>query len=139
MATIRVIRARECVAWCKDYQIFIDGQLAGAVGYGETKEFPTTAGQHTVTAKIDWCSSPDISIDMSANETKSLTVRAFKYVNWFVAIWFVVFLLFVILLLRTREFLPLAWYFNILMIPFALILVYYFTIGKEKFLRLIVK
>jgi hypothetical protein len=136
MATIKIKRADGYIGRKRDYQIFIDGQLAGTIGNKEVKEFPITAGQHTVTAKIDWCSSLDVSIDIDANETKSLTVRIFKYANVLGFMSFGVVLLYFILLVWTMNFLYLSVLFTILMMPFMLILVYYGTIGKNKYLIL---
>lgn len=78
MATIRIKRTNEYSNLLRDYKIFIDGQQVGTIANGETKDFSTTVGQHTVTAKIDWCSSPDVSIDVKENQTIALNVYGLK-------------------------------------------------------------
>ena len=75
MATIKIKRKTEWLNWARSYKIFIDGHFVGKIANGETKEFPTTVGQHTVTAKIDLFSSPNIFIDVEINEIKDLTVK----------------------------------------------------------------
>jgi hypothetical protein len=52
MATIKLQRTSEYNNIMRDYIIFIDGQEVGIIANGETKDFATTVGQHTVTAKI---------------------------------------------------------------------------------------
>ena len=78
MATIRIKRMNEYSNLMRDYKIFIDGQQVGTIANGETKSFSTTAGQHTVTTKIDWCSSPDVTIDVEENQTVDLNVYGLK-------------------------------------------------------------
>jgi hypothetical protein len=60
------------------YEASYSEDCNGTIANGETKDFPTTAGQHTVTAKIDWCSSPDLSINVNDNQTKTLKVGGFR-------------------------------------------------------------
>ena len=79
MATIRINRPNEWANINRNYKIYIDGRFAGEIANDTTKEFPTTEGQHTIIAKIDWCSSQEISINVSAYETKCLTVSCSCY------------------------------------------------------------
>lgn len=59
MATISITRPCEISNSLRDYIIFIDGHKAENIANGKTKDFETTPGVHLITAKIDWCSSPD--------------------------------------------------------------------------------
>ena len=40
------------------YKVILDGNEIGLIRGGESKSFPVSTGQHTIQAKIDWCSSP---------------------------------------------------------------------------------
>jgi hypothetical protein len=71
MATIKIQRTNECNNRMRDYKFFIDGKQVGTIANGETKEFVTVSGQHIVNAKIDCCSSQDISIDADEKKTKN--------------------------------------------------------------------
>lgn len=86
MATIKLQRTNENNNRLRDFKIFIDGKQVGIIANGETKEFTTTSGQHAVTAKIDWYSSPDISINVDESEIKNLKVGGFKNSNWLMQI-----------------------------------------------------
>ena len=86
MATIKIQRTSEWNARLRDFKIFIDEQQVGTIANGETKEFTTPAGKHTITAKIDWCSSPDLTINADDNKTKCLKVGGFKNANWMLPI-----------------------------------------------------
>ena len=131
MATIKIKRTTEWVYWARNFKIFIDGQFVGVIPSGATKEFQTTAGQHTVTAKIDWCSSPDFPINLNDNETKCLTVGNFKYCNWWFLFGIIMIGLFPVLA-RTIGF----GYAILFPIPPILFFGYYSTIGRKKQLTL---
>jgi hypothetical protein len=134
MATIKIQRTSEWNARFRDFLIFIDGKHVGTIANGESKEFTTTPGIHTITAKIDWCSSPDITINTEDNQIKNLKVSGFKHGNWMMPAVMVMVVL-VIILKLTIDFKYLE-YWIILVIPVFLILLYYFTIGRKRFLRL---
>ena len=131
MATINIQRKKEYINGARSYNIYIDGQKAGTIANGETKEFITTAGQHTITAKIDWCSSPDIVINTDDNSIKTLTVGGFKNSNRMMLIASGIIALHFILKLV----------FNIdhtvyLLFPVFIFYVYILTIGRKKYVNL---
>lgn len=131
MATIRIKRTNEYNNCMKDYKIFIDGQQAGIIKNGETKEFSALPGQHTLTAKIGWCSSPDLSFEMNENEVKSFKAGGFKNGNWIMPLTGGIIALHFILKLATN-----SNYTIFLVIPAFLLLIYYITIGRKKYLIL---
>lgn len=131
MATIKLQRISEYNNRMRDYKIFIDGLQVGTIANGETKEFATTAGQHSVSAKIDWCSSPDISINTDDNETKNLQVSGFKNGNWLMPIaGGIIALHFILKMAFDIE------YTIVLVIPVFILLLYYLTFGRNKYLTL---
>ena len=131
MATIKLHRTNEFNNRTKDYKIFIDGQQVGTIANGEAKDFTTTVGQHTVTAKIDWCSSPDISIDIKDNQTKNLKVGGFKNGQILMPIAIGLIVLHSIL----KKFAEIN-YIIYLIAPLFILLFYYLTIGSKKYLTL---
>lgn len=131
MATIKIQRTSEYNNRMRNYQIFIDGQKTGIIANGQTMEFTTSPGQHTIMAKIDWCSSPDLLIHINDNETKNLKVGSFKHANWIMPIGAGIIALHFILKM-TMGFN----YVLFLVFPVSLILLYYITFGRKKFLTL---
>ena len=131
MATIRLKRTSEYNNRMRDYKIFIDGQQVGTIANGETKDFPSTVGQHILTAKIDWCSSPDISIELKENQTKNLKVGGFKNGQLLLPIGLGLIVLHFIL----SKFADFD-YTIFLVAPLFLLVVYYLTIGRKKYLTL---
>ncbi|MCA6490967.1 MAG: hypothetical protein IM558_09195 [Chitinophagaceae bacterium] len=131
MATIRIKRTSEYNNRIRDYKIFVDGQQVGTIANGETKDFPTTVGQHIVTAKIDWCSSPNISIELKENQTSNLKVGGFKYGQILMPIGFGLIALHFILTIFAD-----FYYTIFLVVAFFPLLLYYLTIGRKKYLTL---
>jgi|SRR5690554_50550 len=131
MATVRLKRTSEYNNRIRDYKIFIDGQQVGTIANGETKDFPTTVGQHTVRAKIDWCSSPELSIELKENQTSSLKVGGFKYGQILILVGLGLIVLHFIL----SKFADFD-YTILLFAALFLLMVYYLTIGRKKYLTL---
>ena len=135
MATIKITRPHEYANVIRGYKIFIDGQFVGKIANGATKEFPTTAGQHTVTAKMDWYSSPYISVNINTNETKYLTVGSLKFANRLMHISNAVVLL--ILLPVSKLILEFSLTTSLfLVILIYLVVNYHMTFGRKKYLTL---
>ncbi len=56
------------------YTIRVDGKTCGKISANSRLEIPVGAGEHTVSAHVDWCSSPAIEITVNVGETPILTV-----------------------------------------------------------------
>ena len=132
MATVIIKRTSEYNNWLRDYQLFLDGKKIGTVANGQTKEFETTSGQHTILAKIDWCSSPEISFTLQEVGRKELKVGGFKNGNWIMPTAMGIIVLHLILQLVFH-----FEYLIFLIIPAFISLVYYLTAGRKKYLTMI--
>jgi len=131
MAMISITRTNEFTNRYRDYRIFIDGRFAGVIANGETKDFATTAGTHTVIAKIDWCSSEEITVHFSNGETKDFAVGGNKKAGLLTRIsGAAISLHFLAKLLFDIDFLI------VLVIPALFLLFYYITWGRKKYLSL---
>ena len=62
---IRITRGPAFRDALRAYRIFIDGVECGDIMRGETKEFVVDNGRHTVCAKIDWCRSNELCVDVN--------------------------------------------------------------------------
>lgn len=116
----------------RDYRLFVDGVQVGKIGNGDVASFPVAPGKHTLSAKVDWCGSKDFTIDIKEGETKSLTLRTFKYGNLLMPMLWGAIVLHIIL---SR-----FWGINYgiaLVLPGFLMLIYYLTIGRKQYLRIL--
>ena len=133
MATIIIKRTSEYANFLVSCQILIDGNKTGNLSNGQTKEFKTTSGQHTVQAKIDWGSSQKLLLTLSEDDNKELILGGFKYSKQIVYLGLIITVITDILIFA----LHLNLLFGILLLsPVFLILVYYCTIGRKKYLTL---
>lgn len=131
MATIRLTRTSEYVNRLRDYGIYIDGKKIGVIANGETKEFTVSTGQHSIVTKIDWCSSPTLTFSIGDNEIRNFKVGGFKNAKWLMPTVFILIVLSYIV----------NWkygfnYLFYLVVPAFLLLVYYLTIGRKRYLTL---
>ena len=58
----------------RQYQLIIDGVQMGEISAGSAVEIPATAGRHEVVARIDWCSSNTLPIEVKDGATCELEV-----------------------------------------------------------------
>lgn len=93
MPIIKIQRPNEILNRFRNYHIYIDGQKIEEIANGETKDFQITEGKHSVIAKIDWCSSSEINIDIAETQTKIFKVSGFKNANWILYIGFILIIL----------------------------------------------
>ncbi len=131
MPTIVVKRTSEYNNRLRDYHLFLDGNKIGTIANGQTKEFETISGRHTLIAKIDWCSSPEVCFTLNDTDKKELCVGGFKSGNWIMLV--------VAGIIVLNFILRLVFHFNygiFLVIPAFLLLVYYLTAGRKKYLTL---
>ena len=71
------------------YKLLLDGAEIGKIASGESKSFEVTPGEHTIQAKIDWCSTTPLSFtaenDEAAFEIFS-KLRGFRILGAIIAI-----------------------------------------------------
>ena len=82
MRKIRVERNSEWNNKARAIGIYIDGEKVGTINDGETQEYEVENLKHEIFAKIDWCRSPKIELNIAENETKTIKLSGFKYSKW---------------------------------------------------------
>lgn len=131
MATIRIRRTNDYMNLLRDYRLYIDGQKIGTIGNSQSKDFEIPAGQHSVIARIDWCSSQEISFEINENDSKTILVSSLKIGRWLLPLTTGIVAL---SLLLTGVF---HYYITLfLVLPLFLIILYPLTIGRKNYLTL---
>lgn len=131
MAKLIIIRNSEYVNRLRAYRIYLDGVKLGNVANGDSKEFEVSAGQHQVWATIDWRSSRKISFEVKEQQAKTYQIGLFPGANWLVWV--------SIGILILHFFLSLTIHFSYaiyLLAPLFLVLFYYMSIGRKKYLSI---
>ncbi len=142
MKKITIKRSSEWNNRGRKIGVYIDGEKVGVIKNGEIKEFIIEEGSHKIKAQIDWCGSNNIEFDISNNFKGYFELSGFKYANWLMPL---------VGFLTAGFFLPrafgnkeifgseLEYIFILLVSPMFLYLVYYLTIGRNKYLQLKLK
>lgn len=131
MATLRIRRNSEFNNKMRNFKIFIDGQQVGTIADGETKDFETTMGEHIITAKIDWCSSQDILVNVNHDQIIHLKLTGYKYGQVLAPIGFgLIILHFLLSIFISVD------YIIYFVTPIFLLLLFNLTIGRKKYLEL---
>ena len=133
MARIIIERSSEWNNRVRKIGIYIDGEKVGTINNGEKKEYEVEFGKHEVYAKIDWCYSQKIELNINENETTELKLTGFKYGSsilpimlGFLATYYLLTLIFDIKLI------------HIVWVPVIVLLypTYFITFGKNRYLIL---
>ena len=70
MSGISITRGVYWADKMRKYKVFIDNVYQGDIMGDETKVFPVGGGHHTVKAKIDWCGSNELSVNVGEGLTE---------------------------------------------------------------------
>ena len=76
-------RKSEWLNRLRGYKVFIDGVKTGVVRNGDTEEFLLQPGTHTLTCKVDWCSSRDYKFEVNEGEVAYAHVRSGMRHYWY--------------------------------------------------------
>ena len=131
MATIIINRPHRFFDRNRDFQLFLDGNIIGAIANGQTMKLETAQGQHSIFAKVGWCKSQEHFFILNETIKKELTVDIFKYGNLIFPILFTSIGLNLIFRFVNKSAIGIF-----LMIAPLLFLFYYWTIGRNKYLTL---
>lgn len=73
-ACVEIARTRQWFAVWRRIGIRIDGEEAGAVGFGRTLRLSVPPGRHRIEARLDWGRSPALVLDLDAGDLVRLEV-----------------------------------------------------------------
>ena len=74
-------RGIEPTNYLRNYVIYINNSPAGSIASGETRHFKLEPGEHTISLKIDWCSSKAFQFSITHGKNTKLKCGA-NYNNW---------------------------------------------------------
>ena len=76
MALLRIARDSGYADHFRAYKVVVDGETAGEIRDGETKEFSISGGRHNLTLRIDWCGSKTIEFAVVEGEIVTFDARS---------------------------------------------------------------
>ena len=113
--------------------IFVDGKKALSVPNGGSDVMDIETGAHEVYAKIDWCYSPVLKLNLKEDDKQKLEISSFKMAKWMIPL-----ALFCVLIYFAGDYffeVNLSFLF-IVVIPIFLYQIYYLTLGRKKYLQI---
>lgn len=81
MGTLIIQRNSEWNNKGRNIGIYKGGEKVGTIGDGEVLNLDLEPGCHRLTAKIDWCRSKTLLVEMEEGENKTIRLSGFKYGN----------------------------------------------------------
>ena len=132
MATIIIKRKTNYAGYFRSYQIILDGIKIDTIKNGETKEIETTSGQHHIQSKVDWFASPELSLTLSEDDKKEIIIGDSEY-GWLLLVVLGI-TLFGTNIINAFHLNPIYRLFSI--IPLIVLIVYYSTIGRKKYISI---
>ena len=136
MAKLIINRSNEIYYLTREYRIYLNGQKTETISSGESKELDIPEGTHNLYAKIDWCGSQNLSINISNGETKTVFISADKLIIIIRRLTGLITLLLIIF----REYIKNHFFLKFPLIIIASLLIitslYYLTIGRKKYLEI---
>lgn len=109
----------------------IDGKKIGTIANGESQTIDVPAGSHTLHFKIDWTRSPVETFEVAAGECRTFEVSGFKNAKWLLPLGVIISILAPVLA-KLTEINDLIF----LGVPIFLILMFYITFGRKKYLNI---
>ncbi|MCU7726955.1 hypothetical protein ODJ79_24780 [Actinoplanes sp. KI2] len=74
-AVITLTRPVEITYAARSYKIYVNGVKVAGIRTGKTVDIPLPPGEHRIKVKIDWCSSPELIVNIGPGQRAFLDVR----------------------------------------------------------------
>lgn len=134
MAKLIIHRPSEWFNRLRDIGIYVDGQKLGSIANADSLSLELEPGSHEVQAKIDWCSSLPERVKLTNEKATHLRVTGFRHskrlMPWSFGLLLVIWL--------AGSIWNLPHYFPLfLLIPVGIYLLYYLTLARKQYLKLI--
>ncbi|MEE4197687.1 MAG: hypothetical protein V2I54_08590 [Bacteroidales bacterium] len=133
MAKLIIKRKKEWNNRARKFRLYIDGEKIDHIGNGEIKEFELDSGKHTVTAKMDWMSSPEFEVELYGDKSKTIEISTYKLGRYLIPFLFGLLVLALVLEHVFHVEVRFLFYF---FIPPLLVSIYYSTFGRKKFIEI---
>ncbi|OFX24615.1 MAG: hypothetical protein A2041_01145 [Bacteroidetes bacterium GWA2_31_9b] len=133
MARIILSRKKEWANRARKFNVFIDGEKKDTIANGEIKEIELDPGKHKIMLKVDWCSSPELELDLKEEKSKTIEVCSFKANRWLMPILYIIVGIYFIAKFVYKIDLTIVLY---LVLPLTLVYIYYLSFGRKKYIEI---
>jgi len=114
--------------------VYLDSKKIGRIGFGETLEIEVEPGNHNLYARYIWLKSKNISLLIEKDQDKKFKISMYRYQQFVFPI--ILLILFAYSIARINYYINLSFLLILVIVIFAYPL-YFLTIGKNRFFRII--
>jgi hypothetical protein len=133
MARIIISRKKEWTNRARKFGVYVDGEKKDTILNGEIKDIEVTAGKHKLMFKVDWCSSPELEVEVKEEKSKTVEVSGFKANKWLLILSYIIVGVYFFSEFILHKDMKVIMY---LVIPIFLVYLYYLTLGRKKYLEI---
>lgn len=133
MGKLIISRRKEWSNRGRKFKIFINGENVDYIENGEVKELNLEPGKNKVLFKVDWCSSQEIDLEISDEKAKTIEVSGFKIGRWMYPLFYALLAAYFIIKVAFNVYLKELMY---PVIPLTLIILYYVSFGRKKYIEI---
>ncbi len=133
MGKIRIVRSNQWLNRNSKFKVMVNGQQLGIVANGETQDYDVIDKSNSLKIKMDWSvnGSEELSLQVTENEIKTFNVCVNKKIYYLTSANFFV-LIVNFILVRFFDYKD----FILFILPVVVVYLYYFTLGRNKYLVL---
>jgi len=136
MSILIIKRANETLNMLRNYKVYLDEKEIGVIANGQTKAFDISPGVHSVRLKIDWVGSQKLMFEIADGEEKTFSVKGFVNSKVHIILFLLSLIVLGITLFFNDSIYTSVWLPYCFGVPLLLIIIYYMTIGRNKYLTL---
>lgn len=133
MGKLIISRRKEWSNRGRKFKIFINDENVDYIENGEVKELNLEPGINKVLFKVDWCSSQEIDLEISDEKAKTIEVSGFKIGRWMYPLFYALLAAYFIIKVAFNVYLKELMY---PVIPLTLIILYYVSFGRKKYIEI---
>lgn len=135
-AKIILTRKSEWMNRNRSYKVLVDGQKTGVIRNDSAEEYLVEPGQHTIRCTVDWCSSPETTLNLAPNEIVYLQVKSgLKYYKPLVILMMAGLLVNLVFVGNPASRPAWSVYLRmVVLLPPLLYITYFVTLGRKKYL-----
>ena len=134
MAKIIIKRVSEFQNRLGKVKVYANQKLIGVIADGETKVFEVKAGTYTLKLKTKWLGSNTTTITLKENDSYAFKLSGLKQGKMLISTGLILSILFAFFNERINVFAE--GFFLLIMIIIVSYFIYYFTFGRNKYLKL---
>tara|TARA_B110000503_G_scaffold133608_1_gene211405 strand:+ start:965 stop:1378 length:414 start_codon:yes stop_codon:yes gene_type:complete len=133
MPKIIIKRVSEWNNRFRNIGVYVNGEKLGVIKNGEIAEYEIEPCRHELSAKIDWCGSQSLTLELKAGQSVGVELSSFKFGKWIMPLGLILSIIY--FSFGDQIGIHPGYYLAAMALPLAF-MVYLLTFGRNRYLRL---